>query len=274
MSTRPVFYISDHTGITVETLGNSLLKLYPSVKTNIITLPFIDSYEKAVDVTEIINDACLQSSLKPIVFMSIISPQIRELFHEKDFVVLDLFKAFLSPLTEAFEVPPSPEAVRANIEANSDEYETRMDATNFALNADDGVTVKNYDNADIILLGVSRTGKTPTCLFLALRYGIYAANYPLTEEDLEESSLPKSLLKHRDKLYGLCINPDRLRSIRIARRGEGKYASQQQVNFECRSALTLFQRNHIPYGDTTLSSIEEVASRIFSETGLKRRINF
>lgn len=274
MSTRPIFYISDQTGITVETLGNSLLKLYPSVKASITTLPFIDTLDKAVNAVEIINESQIKSSVKPILFLSIINPLLRNLFRSADFIVLDLFESFLEPLTKEFNISPSSEHVRSHKEVESAEYETRMDATNFALGADDGITLKDYDKADIILTGVSRSGKTPTCLFLALRYGIYAANYPLTEEDLEESSIPKSLLKHRNKLYGLYITPERLRNLRIVRRGEGRYASQQQVNFECRSALTLFQRNHISYSDSTFASIEEVASRIFSSTGLKRRINF
>ena len=273
MSYRPVFYISDQTGITVETLGNSLLRLYPSVKTNIITLPFIDSISKVNKVVEDINDLQKKSGTRPIIFVSIINPKIREIISSQNFLVLDLFELFLAPLTAEFNEKPSNENIKSHTDADSKEYEVRMDATNFALSSDDGVAMADYDKSDIILVGVSRSGKTPTCLFLALRYGIFASNYPLTEEDLEESKLPKALAPFRSKLYGLSISPERLRSIRIARRGEGKYSSQQQVNFESRAALTLFQKNHIPFSDTTHQSIEEVASRIFSETKLVRRIS-
>ena len=273
MSSRPVFYISDQTGITVETLGNSLLRLYPSVKTNIITLPFIDSISKVNKVIDDINDLQKKSGNRPVVFVSIINPKIREIISSQNFLVLDLFDLFLAPLTAEFNVKPSNENIKSHTDADSKEYEVRMDATNFALSSDDGVAMADYDKSDIILVGVSRSGKTPTCLFLALRYGIFASNYPLTEEDLEESKLPKALTPFRSKLYGLSISPERLRNIRIARRGEGKYSSQQQVNFESRAALTLFQKNHIPYSDTTHQSIEEVASRIFSETKLVRRIS-
>lgn len=273
MSSRPVFYISDQTGITVETLGNSLLRLYPSVKTNIITLPFIDSISKVNKVIDDINDLQKKSGNRPVVFVSIINPKIREIISSQNFLVLDLFDLFLAPLTAEFNVKPSNENIKSHTDADSKEYEVRMDATNFALSSDDGVAMADYDKSDIILVGVSRSGKTPTCLFLALRYGIFASNYPLTEEDLEESKLPKALAPFRSKLYGLSISPERLRNIRIARRGEGKYSSQQQVNFESRAALTLFQKNHIPYSDITHQSIEEVASRIFSETKLVRRIS-
>jgi regulator of PEP synthase PpsR (kinase-PPPase family) len=273
MSSHPIFYISDQTGITVETLGNSLLRLYPSVKTNIITLPFIDSISKANKVVEDINDLQKKSGTRPVIFVSIINPKIREIIGSQNFLVLDLFELFLAPLTAEFNEKPSNENIKSHTDADSKEYEARMDATNFALSSDDGVAMADYDKSDIILVGVSRSGKTPTCLFLALRYGIFASNYPLTEEDLEESKLPKALAPYRSKLYGLSISPERLRSIRIARRGEGKYSSQQQVNFESRAALTLFQKNHIPFSDTTHQSIEEVASRIFSETKLVRRIS-
>jgi len=273
MSSRPVFYISDQTGITVETLGNSLLRLYPSVKTNIITLPFIDSISKVNKVVEDINDLQKKSGTRPVIFVSIINPKIREIISSQNFMVLDLFELFLAPLTAEFNEKPSNENIKSHTDADSKEYEVRMDATNFALNSDDGVAMADYDKSDIILVGVSRSGKTPTCLFLALRYGIFASNYPLTEEDLEESKIPKALAPFRSKLYGLSISPERLRSIRMARRGEGKYSSQQQVNFESRAALTLFQKNHIPFSDTTHSSIEEVASRIFAETKLVRRIS-
>lgn len=273
MSFRPVFYISDQTGITVETLGNSLLRLYPSVKTNIITLPFIDSISKVNKVVDDINDLQKKSGTRPVVFVSIINPKIREIISSQNFLVLDLFELFLAPLTAEFNEKPSNENIKSHTDADSKEYEVRMDATNFALSSDDGVAMADYAKSDIILIGVSRSGKTPTCLFLALRYGVFASNYPLTEEDLEESKLPKALAPYRSKLYGLSISPERLRTIRVARRGEGKYSSQQQVNFESRAALTLFQKNHIPFSDTTHQSIEEVASRIFSETKLVRRIS-
>ena len=151
-------------------------------------------------------------------------------------------------------------------------FEKRMEATNFALANDDGGTNRNYESADVILLGVSRSGKTPTCLYLALQYGVYAANFPLTEEEFESGTLPQILLKQKPKLYGLIIAPERLRQIRKERRAVGKYSSAQQVRFELRESEKIFKRYRIPYIDTTEFSIEEIASRILDSTGVERRV--
>ena len=151
-------------------------------------------------------------------------------------------------------------------------YDKRIEATNFALNYDDGSKTANYEQADLILIGVSRSGKTPTCLYLALTYGVFAANYPLAEDELESGQLPKILAPHRGKLYGLTISSERLRQIRKERRPMGRYATAQQVSFELRSAEALFRRFQIPYVDTTASSIEEIASTILSSTGVERRV--
>jgi regulator of PEP synthase PpsR (kinase-PPPase family) len=153
-----------------------------------------------------------------------------------------------------------------------DAYMKRIEATNFALANDDGGISRNYDAADVILVGVSRSGKTPTCLYLALQYGVYAANYPLTDEEFENGDLPEILVSQRKKLYGLTISPDRLRQIRRERRPLGRYSTTQQVRFEVREAEKLFRRYAIPYVDTTQFSIEEIASRILDSTGVERRV--
>ena len=150
-------------------------------------------------------------------------------------------------------------------------YNSRIDATHFAMDSDDGHGIIHYDQADIILTGVSRSGKTPTCLYLALQYGVFAANYPLTEDDMESGRLPKPLLDHRRKIYGLTISVERLIQIRSERRPGGSYASSRQVRFELRSAERMFTQHGISYIDTTHRSIEEISSTILSETGVKRR---
>jgi len=153
-----------------------------------------------------------------------------------------------------------------------DAYMKRIEATNFALANDDGGISRNYDKADIILIGVSRSGKTPTCLYLALQYGVYAANYPLTDDEFEIGELPKFLLNQKQKLFGLSIDPDRLRQIRKERRPMGKYSSAQQVRFELRETTKIFRRYGIPHVDTTRFSIEEISSRILDSTGVERRV--
>ncbi len=151
-------------------------------------------------------------------------------------------------------------------------YMKRIEATNFALANDDGAVTRNYDMADVILVGVSRSGKTPTCLYLALQYGVYAANFPLTDEELDQGTLPEFLLKQREKLYGLTIAPTRLRQIRKERRPLGKYSSTQQVRYELREAEKIFKKYNIPFVDTTEFSIEEISSRILDSKGVERRV--
>ena len=136
---------------------------------------------------------------------------------------------------------------------------------------DDGRGVRGYDDAEIILVGVSRSGKTPTCLYLALQYGIFAANFPLTEDEFESGGRIPTLPAHRDKLFGLTIEPHRLEEIRRERRPGSQYASPQQIGFEVRQAEALYRKLGIPFLDTTKMSIEEIASRILHETGLERR---
>jgi len=153
-----------------------------------------------------------------------------------------------------------------------DAYMKRIEATNFALANDDGGVSRNYDMADVILVGVSRSGKTPTCLYLALQYGVYAANYPLTDEEFESGKLPDVLVGQKEKLFGLSIAPERLQQIRKERRPIGRYSSAQQVRFELRETEKLFRRYGIPNVDTTKFSIEEIASRILDSTGVERRV--
>jgi hypothetical protein len=151
-------------------------------------------------------------------------------------------------------------------------YMKRIEATNFALANDDGGVTRNYEMADVILIGVSRSGKTPTCLYLALQYGVYAANFPLTDEELDNGALPDFLVNEKEKLFGLTIAPTRLQQIRKERRALGKYSSAQQVRYELREAQKIFKKYGIPHVDTTEFSVEEIASRILNSTGVERRV--
>ena len=182
------------------------------------------------------------------------------------------FDAFLAPLEKELEQRSSHAAGRAHGMSNLQKYNQRIDATNFALASDDGGSNRDYDRADLVLVGVSRSGKTPTCLYLALQYGIYAANYPLADDDFERGDLPAVLKPVKEKLYGLTISAERLQQIRKERRPDGRYATIQQVRFELREAEKLFRRLGIPFLDTTQSSIEEIASTILDKTAIERRV--
>lgn len=272
MSQRTVFFVSDQTGVTSETLGHSLMTQFDSLGLRKVTVPFVSTPDKARQCVQTINATARADGLRPIVFSTMVEDDLREIVSRCNAYFLDFFEAFLGPLEQALGVKSSHTSGRAHGIADSKTYDRRIDATNFALANDDGVTAHGYEKADLVLIGVSRSGKTPTCLYLALQYGVFTANFPLTEEEFEGRGLAPSLAEHREKLYGLTIEPTRLVAIRGARRPDSRYASPAQVSYEVRQAEALFERYGIPYLDTTRCSIEEIASRILDGTGLERRV--
>lgn len=269
---RTVFFVSDRTGITAETLGHSLLTQFDGVKFRQRTVPFVDSEEKARAFVDRLDRTRQKEGVRPIVFSTLINDDAREIVQAADCLFLDFFDAFIGPLERELEIKSSHTAGRAHGMTDYRSYTQRIDAMNFALANDDGITTRNYGQADLVLVGVSRSGKTPTCLYLALQYGISAANYPLTEDELKGGNLPPELLQQRDKLYGLSIHPERLQQIRQERRPDSRYASAQQIRFELNEAEAVLKKLGIPYINTTNSSIEEIASTIIHEMGIKRRI--
>ncbi len=269
---RTVFFVSDHSGVTAETMGHSLLSQFEGIKFCAVTLPFISTPEKAHDAAERINAAALLDGAKPIIFSTLVRDVERAIVKQAQGLFLDFFDAFLTPLEAELGQKSLHALGRAHGMINIASYMARIDATNFALANDDGGRGRDYQHADVVLVGVSRTGKTPTCLYLALQYGIYAANYPLMEEDLESAHLPAPLRTYARKLFGLTIDAERLQQIRSVRRPDSKYASAPQVKFELRAAEQLFQRFGIPHLDTTQCSVEEISSRILQMTGIERRL--
>lgn len=269
--TRTVFFVSDQTGITVQTLGQALLAHFPSAAIERVDIPFIDSLSKAEQVLARIRDVATTGE-PPIVLCSIADDELRAVIKRSDVLCLDVLETFIAPLEAAFGVAASHQAGHTHGVPESGGYEERIEAINFSLEHDDGVDGKHLADADIILIGVSRSGKTPTSLYLSLQFGIRAANFPLTEDDLENQTLPKSLLPHRGKLFGLSIDPMRVHHIREERRPGSRYASLTQCQFETRQAQRLYQRLNIPHLDSTHKSIEEIATTVIQQFGLKRRI--
>jgi len=272
MSERTVFFLSDQTGVTAETLGHSLLTQFDGRDFKKVTLPFIDSDDKANEAVSKINAAAKQGGLKPIVFSTLVQDDFRSIISEAEGLHLDIFDAFLAPLEKELKQKSTHEPGRAHGMSDIDSYMKRIEATNFALANDDGGMTRNYEEAEIILIGVSRSGKTPTCLYLALQYGVYAANFPLTDEEFDSGSLPDFLVGKKEKLVGLTIAPTRLQQIRKERRALGQYSSAQQVRYELREAEKIFRKYNVPHIDTTELSIEEIASRILNSTGVERRV--
>jgi regulator of PEP synthase PpsR (kinase-PPPase family) len=272
MIPRIVFFVSDQTGVTAETLGHSLLTQFDGQEFTHVTVPFVDSVDKAEAVVLKIDAAARKGEMRPIVFSSLVKDDIRAVLGRCDGLVIDFFDAFLAPLESELGMQSSHTLGRGHGMADTRSYNQRIEATNFALANDDGTTTRHYQEADVILVGVSRSGKTPTCLYLAMQYGVYAANYPLAEDELESVQLPRSLLAYRNKLFGLTIAADRLRQIRKERRPTGQYSSAAQVRFEVSAAEKIFKKHAIPFVDTTEFSIEEIASTILNEAGVERRV--
>jgi len=270
---RTVFFVSDRTGITAEMLGNSLLSQFEEVDFQRVTIPFVDATEKIDAVIEQVNETALREGRRPIVFSSIVDEAMSErLTRGTDALTLDLFQAFVAPLESELAIRSSHAAGRSHGIANSHEYFARMDAINFSQTHDDGAATRDLAKAQVILVGVSRCGKTPTSLYLALQFGIRAANFPLTPDDFADRVLPGSLLPHRERLFGLTINPDRLHKIREERRPGSKYAALENCRYEVRECEHLLEREGIPMLDTTAKSIEEIATTISYRAKLRRHV--
>jgi [pyruvate, water dikinase]-phosphate phosphotransferase / [pyruvate, water dikinase] kinase len=268
---RTVCFVSDRTGITAETLGHSLLAQFGALEARTVTMPFVASEKEAHGVVARINGIATRDGVRPIVLSTLVDDGIRSIVRTANAFYLDFFDAFLAPLeAELGTASAHVTGFDAGKWNRDPAHSERIDATNFALANDDGAGQRDYRNADVVLIGVSRSGKTPTSLYMALQYGIRTANVPLTEEDFEQRELPRALQPHRDKLFGLTIRPERLQQIRQERRPGSRYASAAQVDFEIRSAQELMQRNQIPFVDVTETSVEEIASRILDRLNLQR----
>lgn len=271
MRPRPIFYVSDGTGITAETIGHSVLTQFDGVPFVTRRLAFVDNAQKAVTAAEEIRRAGDESGVRPVVINTVVDGHLSQLIAESGALMLDVFAPFIPPLEQELGMPRTPKVGKAHGGADSAEYEARMNATNYALTHDDGVQA-NFSDAEVVLMGVSRSGKTPTCLYMALHYGVRAANYPLLPEDLEAGELPAKLRSQRAKIYGLTIDPRRLHQIREQRRAGSRYASMEQCRWEVEEAERLFKRENIPVMHSTHMSIEEIASKVMQSLGLNRQL--
>lgn len=266
-----VFFLSDGTGITAEMLGHSLLTQFEGIAFTQVTIPFIDSAEKAENCVARIAEAGKAGFGRPVVFSTLVDNALREIIRRADGFVLDFFEVFLDPLEAEFGVRSIHAVGRSHGVMDKNSYQGRIEAVNFVLAHDDGVSVHEIGKADVVLVGVSRSGKTPTCLYLALQFGIKAANYPLIPEDFDRMQLPEVLEGHRGKLFGLSIAPERLREIRNERRPNSQYSSLDNCRYEVQQAEMLMKREAIHWVESTAKSIEEIASTIMQEFKLDRR---
>ncbi|MBC9071950.1 kinase/pyrophosphorylase [Thauera sp. CAU 1555] len=268
---RTVFFISDGTGITSETLGHSLLAQFPDARFRQVRIPFVDDLDKAIDCANQIREAARRDGVRPIVFSTLVNPETVGGLRQADALFIDLFEQFIGPLETELGQRSTHAVGRFHGIADSLDYKNRIEAINFAMAHDDGVSSDGeLAEADVILVGVSRSGKTPTSLYLAMQFGVKAANYPLIPEDFERNKLPGELHNYRAKLFGLTIAPERLSQIRQERRPNSRYASLENCRYEIDAAQKLMRRENIRWLDSTAKSIEEISATILQAVRLNR----
>ncbi|MDO9014488.1 MAG: pyruvate, water dikinase regulatory protein [Polynucleobacter sp.] len=259
--TRIVFIVSDGTGITAENFSQSILAQF-ELTFKLIRIPFTDSVEKAQSAVEAINEAFQRDQVQPIVFTTLVNTELNGIVSKAQGLVLDMFQTFVAPLEQALGLKSTHAMNRLHHNADTAAYKNRIEAINYSLAHDDGQSNQNLADADVILVGVSRVGKTPTSLYLAMQYGLKAANYPLIPEDFERGQLPKDLIAHRSKIFGLMIDPERLSEIRNERRPGSNYAKLENCRYEINEATSMMRRQSIPWILTTSKSIEEIATTV------------
>ncbi len=267
---RTAYYISDGTAITSEVFGHALLSLF-TIEFEHITVPFVETEEQAQQVVKKISESFQDDGQRPLVFYTIVNTEVRKIISKSVGINYNFLDQFVAPLEIVLGVPSKPEKHRTH-SIHEKTYDIRIEAVNYALANDDGSNLREYDQADIILVGVSRSGKTPTSLYLALQYGIKASNYPFTEEDMGDIlRMPPALKRFKDKMFGLTIDPQRLHQIRSERRANSRYASLQQCRMELREVENLYRKEKVPFLNSTRYSIEEISAKILATTGLKRK---
>lgn len=267
---RTVFFVSDGTGITAETFGHSLLTQF-ELRFRQVRLPFIDTLDKAHEAVRRINDTFARDGKLPIVFSTLVKAHLSKVVRNAKGLHMDLIQTFVEPLEQELGVKSTHTIGRSHKIADSEEYRNRIEAINFSLAHDDGQSNLNLAAADVILVGVSRSGKTPTSLYLAMQFGVKAANYPLIPDDFERGKLPSELLPHKGKIFGLSIAADRLSEVRNERRPGSKYASLENCRYEINEAEKMMRKEGIRWMSSTAKSIEEIAATILQEIKSEKR---
>lgn len=271
-NTRTVFFVSDGTGITAETLGHSLLAQFPDCRFRQVRLPFVDNLDKALDCATQIREATESDGVRPIVFNTLVNRDSVDVIRKSNALFLDLFEKFIVPLESELGQRSTHAVGRFHGIADSLDYKRRIEAINFTLAHDDGISSAELAEADVILIGVSRSGKTPTSLYLAMQFGVKAANYPLIPEDFERNKMPGELHAYRSKLFGLTILPERLSQIRQERRANSRYASLDNCRYEIEAAQRLMRREGVKWLESTTKSIEEISATILQDVHLNKHV--
>lgn len=265
---RLVFFVSDSTGITSETLGNALLVQFPGVYFSRRVLPFVDTLDHARRAVQEITDIASVSGTPPIVFVTVRDPEVVDEMRRAPGEVIDLLGAHLARLEDVLGVSRTADATAYHRVGDLARYHERIDAVEFSIAHDDAASFAHIDSADLILLAPSRCGKTPTAMYLAMQHGLRVANYPLTEDD-RPGQLPEVLRPFKRRLFGLTTTAQRLSQVRGERRPGSGYATLDRCRTELRHAETLYRSYRIPYIDSHAMSVEEMASVILTTMDLR-----
>lgn len=261
-SNRTVFFVSESTGITAETMGHSLLSQFPHLDFTYIQRPYVDTEERAQKLVEEIALVSKAQGFKPLVFATMPEAHINKILESADCHYYEVFENFLDKIGNDLHTKPTRESGLSHGLVNEKTYDARIEALNYTLKHDDAMVLKTIGEADVIIVGVSRSGKTPTSLYLALKYGIKAANYPITDTDFDVHALPDVLLKHRDKLFATTINAKRLREIREKRRPASQYSALETCKSEIKKSQQLYDKYGLTPMDVSHQSIEELSAQI------------
>ncbi len=269
---RNAFIVSDRTGLTAEAMAHSLLSQFPSIDFHMETFTFVDTVAKARELVERCDSIRENTGSAPLVFLTMVNDNLRAVFDETDMEVFDLFRTFIGPMEKQLGVKSSHTIGKSHGVTDEKAYTSRIAAVHFALQTDDGMDFDHYRQADLIIVGVSRCGKTPTSLYLSLHYGLYVSNYPLTDHELERKELPQALQRYTDKLFGLTIDPFRLLQIRQQRYQGSTYSTAATCQREIAQAEALFRSHGIPWLNTTRMSVEEIGAMVVNRTKAGTRI--
>ncbi|NHC23638.1 kinase/pyrophosphorylase [Nocardioides sp. IC4_145] len=257
----PVFFLSDSTGISAETMGNALLLQFPDLQFERTLIPFIHTIEDARRVVALLDEAAA-GPVPPLVFTTAASDEVRAELARTTAPIIDFFDLHMNRVETILGRRGQRQAARLHGVNDVKAYNTRMAAVEFTIEHDDGQSLRALEKADVILLAPSRCGKTPTSMYLALQHGLFVANYPLVDEDLEAEDLPEVVRPYLDRCFGLTTTVERLSRVRNERRPGSRYASPEQCRWELRRADALLAAHRLPVIDSSAKSVEEISALI------------
>ncbi|WP_028582415.1 pyruvate, water dikinase regulatory protein [Desulfogranum japonicum] len=256
MQMKNVYYISGSTAILAEDMGRALLAQFSGFRFKEEKIPFIHTVAEAEEALNRILDQCKEE--KPLLFCTIMDQHTRDVFNHPDVLFFDIFLETLEKVETSLGVCALREPGYSRHFTMS-KMTKRVDAIHYSLEHDDGTKPKDYDIADLILVGVSRTGKTPVSIYLATHMELKAANFPLTADHLGKHELPKEIVKNKSRAIGLTASPRYLHEIREKRYHGSTYASLDTCTRELQQARQLYRRYDLKTLNVEGRSIEELA---------------